>query len=215
MCLAPVRNNIYLMPRLYMRLVLVPIAIFTTILIAIHTQYVDDHALRDILMPDSCPAPCFLGIRPGVTSMDEAIKLLRGNDGVADVQKRAISNKYGFITWTWKNPKPSWTSQNAVGEILLTDKTVHAITISSEFMLGEIWLTLGLPDAAFTTVPQDISSQYFLYAAFYDQYGLIIRSRLPCGGTAPMLNTIAITVIESTDEGPRRENAYNDLYRAC
>jgi hypothetical protein len=171
--------------------------------------------LRELLLPEGCPAPCFMGIRPGLTSMDEAIKLLRANDGVAGVKQRSINNKYGFITWTWKNPKPDWTSQNAVGEILLTDKTVHAITIASEVMLGEIRLTLGLPDAAFTTVPRGINDQYFLYAAFYDQYGLIIRSQQPCGVTTPLLNTIAITVIESTHEGLRRDNAFNDLYRAC
>lgn len=203
------------MPRLYLRLTFIPIALFTVVMLLIHTQPYDNHVLRELLLPEGCPTPCFMGIRPGVTSMDEAIKLLRANDGVAGVKQRSINNKYGFITWTWKNPKPSWTRQNTVGEILLTDKTVHAITISSEVLLGEIRLTLGLPDAAFMTVPQDISNQYFLYAAFYDQYGLIIRSRLPCGGSTPMLNTIAITVIESTDEGPRRENAYNDLYRAC
>lgn len=203
------------MPHRYLRLTLVPIVVFTVVMLLIHTQPYDNHAMRELLLPEGCPAPCFMGIRPGVTSMDEAIKLLHGNDGVAEVKQRSINNKYGFITWSWKNPKPSWTRQNAVGEILLTDKTVHAITIASEFMLGEIQLTLGLPDAAFTTVPQDISAKYFLYAAFYDQYGLIIRSQQPCGGTAPMLNKVAITVIESTDEGPRRENALNNLFRAC
>ena len=130
------------MLRLYLRLILLPLALITAALLLIRTQPYDDHELRELLLPDGCPAPCFMGIRPGVTTMDEAVRLLHGNKWVAEINKRVINNRYGFITWTWREQQPSWTSQKAIGEIFVNDKKVHAITISSAFLLGETRLTL-------------------------------------------------------------------------
>ncbi len=53
------------MPRFYLRLILIPIALFTLVLIVIHAQPYDDHELRELLLPEGCPAPCFMGIRSG------------------------------------------------------------------------------------------------------------------------------------------------------
>src|ERR1041385_6114371 len=64
------------MTHVYLRFTLIPIALFTAVLLLIHAQLYDDHKLRELLLPDGCPAPCFMGIRPGVTTMDEVPRIL-------------------------------------------------------------------------------------------------------------------------------------------
>ena len=204
------------MSRFYLRLMLIPIALFTAALLLIRAQPYDDHELRQILLPDGCPAPCFMGMRPGVTTVDEAVTILRANQWVAQVNKRGINNKYGFITWTWKDQKPGWASPKAVGEILLTDKKVHAITIASALVLGETRLTLGLPDAEFIGTPQDPTDKSILYEGFYGQYGLITRSWQTCDVTEPLRKTVVITVVEPNSDGTRRGGGrFNDVFRNC
>ena len=199
----------------YLRLVLLPLVIFTAALLLVHTQPYDDHELRQLLLPEGCPAPCFMGIRPGVTTMDEAVKLLNDSPWIGEIYKRVINSNSGFITWTWKDQKPSWASRKVRGEVYVTDKKVHAITISSEAVLGETRLTLGMPDREFVSVPQDPNDKSILYEAFYNQYGLITRSWQTCGGMEPLRKTVVITFIEATRDSPRYINSLDDLFRSC
>jgi hypothetical protein len=62
----------------FLRLSLPLILLFTAALAVIRAQPYDDHELRELLLPAGCPAPCFMGIRPGVTTVEEAVKILEG-----------------------------------------------------------------------------------------------------------------------------------------
>jgi len=64
------------MTRFYIRWLFIPLIVFSIALWLIRLQPDDEHELRQLLLPEGCPAPCFLGIRPGVTTYDEAIQLL-------------------------------------------------------------------------------------------------------------------------------------------
>ena len=203
------------MLRFYLWLTLLPLTLIAAVLLLIHAQPYDDHDLRQLLLPDGCPAPCFMGIRPGITTADEVVTILQANQWVADVNKRGINNKYGFITWTWNDRRPAWTSPKAVGEILLTDKKVHAITIASALVLGETRLTLGLPDAEFIGTPQDPNDKSILYEGFYLQYGLITRSWQTCDVTEPLRKTVVITVVEPDNTRIRGSSRFNDVFRRC
>src|SRR5882762_8583233 len=96
-----------LMHRFYFRLILIPLALFTAALLLIHTQPYDDHDLRQLLLPEGCPAPCFMGIRPGVTTMDEAEQLLNENQWVNKITFASDT----YIAWTWNGKQPSWINQ--------------------------------------------------------------------------------------------------------
>jgi hypothetical protein len=53
----------------------------------IHTQFYDDTEVRDLLLPPAtCPAPCFMGIRPGVTTYDEAVEILEAHSWVERIE---------------------------------------------------------------------------------------------------------------------------------
>src|SRR5437868_2844239 len=89
------------MPRFYLRLILTPFLLFSTALLLIFAQPYDDHELRQLLIPKGCPAPCFIGIRPGVTTMEETLAILKSNQWIGDIQQHA-----GTIEWTWSEASP-------------------------------------------------------------------------------------------------------------
>ncbi len=71
-------------------LVLKPALLFTLLFAAcigiIRAQPYDDSELRAFLTPPSgCAMPCFMGIRPGVTTADEAIAILEAHEWVSNV----------------------------------------------------------------------------------------------------------------------------------
>ncbi len=136
------------MRRFYLRLMLLGVVVFSATLLVIRAQPYDDHELRELLFPEGCPAPCFMGIRPGVTA-DEVVKLLEANKWIAKIDRE--SNKYGDrIKWTWNNRIPRWINPTSEGEVLVAnirkESYVHTIRISSFLQLGAIYEVLGSPD---------------------------------------------------------------------
>lgn len=65
-----------------LRFACVTIILLSGIMLVIHAQPYDDHELRALLMPEGCEMPCFMGIRPGVTTVDEAVKILENSGWV-------------------------------------------------------------------------------------------------------------------------------------
>src|SRR6185369_14911882 len=99
------------MLRFYSRFILTPIVAFTVVLMLIHAQPYDDRELHQILLPEDCPPPCFMGIRPGVTTVDEVIKVLQNNKWVGQIENQTQSNLVGSITWAWSDQTPSWITK--------------------------------------------------------------------------------------------------------
>ncbi len=137
------------MSRFYLRLILIPILFFTAMLLLIPALPYDDHVLRELLLPEGCPAPCFMGIRPGITTMDEAVAILEANSWVEQIEKEPVGS-IDTVKWTWNNRIPKqiipmgygqiWAAQNS--ERLLVD----AVTITSFLQLGEVYAVFGRPD---------------------------------------------------------------------
>src|SRR5690349_20269941 len=97
------------MTHLYLRLTLFPIALITVALLLIHAQPYDDHDLREILLPEGCPAPCFMGIRPGVTTADEAAAILKSSKWIGKlVDAGGYSLELRDLSWDWSDRKPTW-----------------------------------------------------------------------------------------------------------
>ena len=57
------------------RLVLPLVILFTLSIVVIRAQPYDDDGLHTLLTPpEGCNAPCFLGVRPGETGLDDAAR---------------------------------------------------------------------------------------------------------------------------------------------
>jgi hypothetical protein len=72
--------------RFHLKFALVITTLCTLTLAAIRAQPYDDSELRAFLLPpEGCAAPCFMGIRPGVTTGDEAIAILERTGWIAQM----------------------------------------------------------------------------------------------------------------------------------
>jgi hypothetical protein len=138
------------MSRFYLRLIVIPLLILTATLLLIRALPYDNHDLRQFLLPEDCTAPCFMGIRPGITTMDEAVAILQANSWVARIEKDANGFR-DTIDWTWNNRIPKWIIPTSSGRLEPTQNSekplVDTITIYRFLQLGEIYALLGRPDA--------------------------------------------------------------------
>jgi hypothetical protein len=144
--------------RLLLRLALLLTLLVVLPIALIRAQPYDDSDLRAFLTPpEGCPAPCFTGIRPGVTTTEEAIAILEAHEWVAsvgeDYVKTALSEGKPvplepYIHWTWSGSQPNWIDSNLNSRFLDGDRQVYAINIDTHIRLGDILLTYGMPDNA-------------------------------------------------------------------
>lgn len=168
------------MPRIYLILTLIPGVLFTVILLLIRTLPHDASQLRQLLLPEGCPAPCLMGIRPGITTIDEAAAILRANPWVGHIEQE--SNNFGTtIKWTWNDQIPERiipTSSGLISAAQTSGKPlVDGITISSFLQLGEVYVVLGLPDAekmSSTGYAVGAEYAYVNYMALYKQENLFL-----------------------------------------
>lgn len=160
------------MLRFYLRLTLIPIALFTAVLILIHTQPYDNHELHQLLLPEGCQAPCFMGIRPGVTTVDEAIKIL---DATGWVQQ--YSHEETIIRIRWNDKSPEWLSKLGYryNFIRIEEGVVSQFGVETNMLLGDMRLNLGQP------LFQHISLEAFeggntllFYAGIYPDKGIMM-----------------------------------------
>ncbi|MBA3869058.1 MAG: hypothetical protein H0X30_07885 [Anaerolineae bacterium] len=165
------------MTRFYLRLTLLPLIIFTAVLLLIHARPYDDHELRELLLPEGCPAPCFMGIRPGVTTMDEALKSLVADNRV-DINLAAINldtlGSYYDVQLNESTARLIDMHQRVQFEFQNTPPhVISKITLypTSQMSVGDIYLFLGKPDL-YVVIPntitidgvdQPIASVYRLY----------------------------------------------------
>jgi hypothetical protein len=150
-----------LRPLLKLSLLLIVLLVLPIFLI--RAQPYDDSELRAFLTPPDCPAPCFMGIRPGVTTFGEAIKLLEGHEWVTNIQLELYESdlfNYGTLTWDWRDMTPGYMDRENQSSVTLiwkdsieqtgdldTDVFVGTIQIFTHFPLYTVQQFMGEPDS--------------------------------------------------------------------
>ena len=122
--------------------------LFVVCITLIRAQPYDDSELRAFLTPsDGCPMPCFMSIRPGVTTADEAVALLEAHEWVGEVYtyRNLEDGQIALINWSWTEKKSSFIDPSQVASIHAVDRVVADISIPTNFSLGENWLVWGQP----------------------------------------------------------------------
>jgi hypothetical protein len=162
--------------------------VFTLILLLVHAQPSDDADLHAFLMPpEGCPAPCFMGIRPGFTSAEEAVRLLKMHTWVSQVRQPYAS----ILTWTWSGAQPALVDASRPGRLMLTPdfQKVSQILITTSVDFGRFWLDGGAPPDYWVS-PMSSDGGYTVgtwYNIGYQDRGLVLRSRILCGMPIPHL----------------------------
>ncbi len=171
------------MTRLFLRLIPILLLLFAAIAGLIRAQPYDDNGLREILIP-SCGAPCFLGIHPGLTSGDEAFKLLNAHPWITNIEFNhdALGNADvkgdGTISWSWNGTQPSVlrTPFLIAGEIAVHNGVVDSIKLRTAIPFSAVWFALGWPANGWIRPSRVYLGQYDNHIAIYPQYGLEFRT---------------------------------------
>src|SRR5688572_3629883 len=91
----------------FLRFALALTTLFTGLLGAIHLQPYDDSDVRAFVAPpQDCAAPCFMGIRPGETTVGEAVDILWAHPWVDQVREFTSARGQRTIFWTWSGQQP-------------------------------------------------------------------------------------------------------------
>ncbi len=190
-------------------MVLRPLLVFSTLatvlltlpILAIHSQPIDYRDLSAFLTaPANCAAPCFMGIKPGVTSVGATMNILRAHTWVRDIRVDAYGENaasafgYAEINWDWSGQHPAlidatqpgrisflWDreSQNNLGSI--NAATIETITIQTTIHMDRARLWYGTPDSGQVS---ERPNQQIAYASGYhfsSPPGMIqLSAQLPC-----------------------------------
>ncbi len=130
---------------------LIPFVVFTAVLLLIHAQPYDDHGLRQLMLADDCAAPCFMGIRPGVTTRDEAIALLKASNWLKIEPSKLKSEDITYpLLLKWNGNQPDvFVASEGVGVTFQYTKPPKVAQIRfllrNDITLGDIYFTMGKP----------------------------------------------------------------------
>lgn len=168
-----------------------PLALIFSLSVAlIRARPYDDRALR-ALAHDGCPAPCFLGIRPGVTPVNQGMLRLVSHDWVATrlrdfpppvevaVAYNASISRF-VLPWRWSAARPEWIDAARGGTIVVENRDVLGLMIDTRLTLGEIMLAFGAPDEAQFVAASSGAGRGFLYSAWYGREGMLVSVEGPC-----------------------------------
>ncbi len=107
----------------------------------IRAQPYDSGPVRDLLLPaDHCPdVPCWKGMRPGITTLEEASAFFESQPGT-DYFIEASDSAANLAVLFWRDPDNRFS-----GSLHFADYTLAEITLNG-LELYEVWLALGDPD---------------------------------------------------------------------
>ena len=170
------------MRRNVMRLALFGVVLCSVVLVLIRAHPYDDREVRKLLLSDDCTSPCFLGIRPGVTTLHEAINLLRISQWVqTETISYSEADYGGGAVWSWNRQAAPALSNKQSSLISRLDNGVQLVDllyISTTIPIGDIYLTLG---ATSYTGTGDTGMPHEAYVAlFYLEQGISIWSNVSC-----------------------------------
>lgn len=137
------------MLRFLLKLTLFLSALLSLAIGLIRAQPYDDGGMRDFLFnspgcEDYTDEPCFMGIRPGVTTVDEAVSIFQRHEWVASV---VVMSDYR-IKWEWSGRQPQAFTGSYDGHLQTGNETriVESIWLTLDTSLSASRLALGLPD---------------------------------------------------------------------
>ncbi|MBI5667628.1 MAG: hypothetical protein HZC41_06435 [Chloroflexi bacterium] len=158
---------------------------------------VDRRAISAFLLPPpGCPAPCWFGIRPKITSAADALRLLLAHPWTANVESVInFSRADGWLNWQWAEQPPDAPVAPANNTVRIDYNTVTSIRLATRIRLGELWLLLGVPD---DVRRMQYGDRVYLDLVYRDQ-SLLVQVELPCGAPARALWSAPVTLLWLTD----------------
>jgi hypothetical protein len=136
--------------------------------------------LRAFLHSDTCAAPCWQGIRPGVTRSFVAVEMLEALPWVTDLYTvQGIATSESYVRWGWTGTPPAVVDTARNGQMWLHDGRVYAIDIPLAVQFSTVWGAFGAPEAeVYQTAP--FAPPQTIFHAYYFGRTLEIRGSVAC-----------------------------------
>jgi hypothetical protein len=163
------------------------LALFTGLVAAVGLMPHGDSPIRELMTGvESCAAPCWQGIRPGVTTFREAVDLLAANTRIVRLDQRqryhGESVRVWYVRWAWQGS----SGAEVTGTLMIQDGIVRVIRIDSLIPFGQVWEALGQPDQGtyvgtliFTdSAPRTVP---LYHTAIYSRSGITLQTNASCG----------------------------------
>jgi hypothetical protein len=101
-----------------------------------------DEELRALL--GACETPCLLGLRPGFTRIDTAIRGLDRHPWVADLHSQITAlGGYAELSWDWHEDTPDIIDTRYPGRVRVSEGVVFSVSIETRIPVGTWHLSLG------------------------------------------------------------------------
>ncbi|MDX1990948.1 MAG: hypothetical protein SF029_01075 [bacterium] len=178
--------------------------ILLTLPLAERSRAIARQQLDSLLVTAGCEAPCFMGIRPGVTTLAEARALLEAHPWVGGIEPGGFPATFS-LSWRWSGQQPESINAAGVGTIVLmpTGGSLDESTV----VVNGIYLTTTMPlhqwVGAFG-VPYESQQDVFMWyedtqmmfnAVFYPANArLTTIASVPCGATRTDLFHVPMTL---------------------
>ncbi len=142
--------------------------------------YADEDLRAFLTPPEDCAPPCFMGIRPGVTTSGAAMRILQNHPWVNQppVITRSVYDRRTFIIqWQWSGGQPTPIDTRWDGTISITQNLVQNVRVRTTLQLGNVWLTLGSTHQGVALFSLDRPRhRNTTYIAVYPDEALLVRS---------------------------------------
>lgn len=110
-----------------------------------------------------CMIPCWEGIRPGTTTVTEALSILQSHPWITDV--RGMGRQ---ISWAWTGAQPAFIDSATRGSLSTFWDRVTSIKFATHLKSGDVLLSGEQPNAV-AYIP--LSGTHFItHIALYDQF---------------------------------------------
>lgn len=134
----------------------------------------DDGLLRAFLAPpDDCPVPCFMGIRPGVTTAEAATGILKNH---AWVDRLRVAPDHSIISIEWDQSAPDGIDRTTPAQLYIADGIVRVVDIKTTYPVWTFYLLAGQPEQT----DSGASKVGVAVAAYYFDRSMMIYALLSC-----------------------------------
>jgi len=171
------------------KLLLLLTGFFSLLISAVVAFAYDDAYFADLsaflASTGECPAPCIMGIRPGQTTLPEAVTLLESHEWVDDVRAYVggRSQDVWLICWSWSGEQPTFINADAyVSPCLHTQRgalTIAGISIPAAISFGEVWL-LYEPEQIMLTDFTNVKAEAYYTGVYLRNTLYVTASPLTC-----------------------------------
>jgi hypothetical protein len=140
------------------------------------------------LIREDCPLPCFMGMRPGATTIDAALYIFGSHEWSANSSEDFPAQvRYAvmydavlprtIMNWRWSDSIPGWIDDTQPGSIMVEDLEILDITVETYLSVGEIFLAFGTPDQSLYFAS---NNRRFGYIGWYASQGMLISAEGFC-----------------------------------